>query len=65
MFTSVSDMLQIYDWFSLEMFHSKGKCTTFFIKVPFVLQKVLIKQLQNSLQLCTFLFTVCLCGSLS
>lgn len=65
MFTSVSAMLQIYDWFPSDMFHLKGKCSIFFIKVPFVLQKVLIKQLWNLLQLCTFLFMVCLCGSLS
>jgi len=51
MFTSVSDMLQIYDWFPSEMFHLKGKCSIFFFKVLFVLQKILIKQLHNPLQL--------------
>ena len=65
MFTSVSDMLQIYDWFPSQMFHLKGKCSIFFIKLPFVLQKVLIEELQNPLQLCTFPFTIRLCGSLS
>lgn len=65
MSTSVSDMLQIHDWLPSEMFHLKGKCSIFFIKLPSILQKVLIKQLQNPLELCTFLFTVCLRGSLS
>lgn len=58
-------MLQIYDWFPLEKFHLKDKCIIFFVKVPFVLQKILMKQVQNPFQLCTFLFTLGLCGSLS
>lgn len=58
-------MLQVWELFPWEMFNLKERHSSSFTEVPFVLQKLLIKQLYGSLQSRSFLFMIQLCGCLS